>query len=227
MAHDPDAGIRTKELQHQFLIECHAYARESLIFRVKQREQLMRLHLLAQGTLLALALGVGVGDFTPPADASTDMIRFPIVLILAAPCALIFGLLYITEDYLVDFSSKHIAQFPKQESDLMGTGIEIMNLDVGMKGHLAKRSIPIRFTAQLFAFILVPLILSILCYYADPLAKWRPYAKSYLVVFDSVLLLSLFGFLIRLFLFRQKEAENSAEESTQPKSANARGKGGK
>lgn len=137
-----------------FLIESSRTSLEELIFRIKHRDDWLKIQLLAQITMLALAFGVEVGGFN-----ATNPI--PNVLALAVPTAFILASLYVVEDNLIGHLSRERGKLSLIEAQMFPAEREIPLFEASdALRDYAKTTLPIRLAAQLGAFVLIPAGLS-------------------------------------------------------------------
>lgn len=76
--------------------------REEILFRIRHRDAWLKLNLLAQATIWAVAKGVQI-------SGTSSIHPLPEALVLAFPVSFVFAGLYYVEDRLVHYLSKYIA----------------------------------------------------------------------------------------------------------------------
>jgi hypothetical protein len=118
-------------------------ARDELLMRVKHRDDWLKLQLLAQAVLWALANGVKF-----QAEASAPLTVVPS---LAPAVALAFCLLYYVEDGLIHRLSKYIGS--------LGEGS--WETSPQLRSYAQGRPLFFRVLAQLIAFVVVPWYLTL------------------------------------------------------------------
>lgn len=156
----------------KYPIEYFTTARDELMFRVKQRDSFLIMHLLVQGVLLALSYGVKLGG----AEAVGPM---PQTLHLAVPLAVVFSLLYYTEDRLIGQLSSYLGSLPSRcISKEVVVNVEksrneekteeekiVPCWDVSSQlQKYAKTTVLYRFFSHLIAFFVTPTVLLVLFY---------------------------------------------------------------
>ena len=125
-------------------------AREELLMRVKHRDDWLKLQLLAQAVLWALANGV---KFHMEAQG-----KVTVVPILAPSVALVFCLLYYVEDGLIHRLSKYIGRLDEGSWEASSQ----------LRSYARGRPLLFRALAQFVAFVLMPWYLTL----GQPLLSW-------------------------------------------------------
>jgi len=125
-------------------------AREELVFRIRHRDSWLKLNLLAQATLWALAKGIQISG-----TSSTNPI--PEALTLAIPVSFVLAGLYHVEDRLIHYLSKYIGRSWPQSWD---ASTELREYARGI-------SLPIRVVAQVACFGFLPGYLTYLQFGVD------------------------------------------------------------
>jgi hypothetical protein len=140
-------------------------AREELLMRVKHRDDWLKLQLLVQTVLWALANGVKFQvEASKPLEVAAQM---------APAVSLAFCLLYYVEDGLIHRISKYIG------SVCPGTWETSTQLQNYAKGRI----LLFRAVAQLIAFVAVPWYLTV----AHPIFTWTnvPLLLAFLIIFGG------------------------------------------
>ncbi len=143
------------ESRVDFLFENYSSVREEILFRIKQRDDFLKLQLLAQAILLALSQGIefNVIRATKP---------YPNALALSAAISLVIACIYYVEDNIIGYLSKYIGAISEAERNLRSETTIIDNWDISEPlREYTKTTLPLRFVAQFVAFILIPAILTI------------------------------------------------------------------
>ena len=187
------------------MIECIRTAREELLLRVKHRDDWLKLQLLAQITLLALAGGVRLGGV----EASGPL---PIVVALSVPVSFVLASLYFVEDRLIGHLSKYIGQLSNDEARLSSSTEIIPNWDISKElREYARNTLPFRAMAQLATFVIVPAGLSIL--------RIGTFGTSWTnlqiaeVAINSILWLATFGIAVQVFKSHRRRGQGTADAS--------------
>jgi len=131
-------------------------AREELLFRVGHRDAWLKLQLLAQVVLWALAKGVkiaGAGGDSP----------LPEVLAAAPIVACVFAGLYYVEDGLIHRLSLYAGNlsqlFIASPQAVEGNRLPNWDASIWLKNYATGLTLVLRLLAQLAAFIALPLVL--------------------------------------------------------------------
>lgn len=135
-----------------YLIECQKNARDELLFRIKHRDNWLRIQLVAQITFLALAFGVEIGGVKPSAN-------MPSVLTLSVPTAVIMASLYFVEDQIITCICQYLSKLSKVESEISRSSYIIKNLEASEEMREFSGSLNLRFLAQFVSFLFLPIIL--------------------------------------------------------------------
>jgi hypothetical protein len=125
-------------------------AREELLMRVKHRDDWLKLQLLAQAVLWALANGVKFQAESP--------VPLTVVPTLVPAVSLAFCLLYYVEDGLIHLLSQYIGTL----------GTDSWDTSQQLRDYARGRILVFRAVAQLIAFVLVPWYLTL----SRPLLSW-------------------------------------------------------
>jgi hypothetical protein len=133
-----------------FLIACFNTAREEVLFRVRHRDGWLRVNLLSQAALLALASGVKyVVEGHKPEFAC-----------LAPFVSLVFACMYTVEDRLIGQLGNYIGSLSEAEAVLSERkGRMIVNWDLSpqlQEGYTNGPALKVRLLAQLLSFVLIP-----------------------------------------------------------------------
>jgi hypothetical protein len=167
------------EARISYIVECHRSAHEELMFRVAHRDHWLKLQLLAQATLLALAFGVEIGGIKPDAG-------LPSAVLLALPTSLVLACLYVVEDRLIGLISRFIGRLSDLEAKISKSSIIIEYVGTSPEiRRYAATALRVRVTAQVVAFAVVP---SLLCTYRFAgVEAWQWYHQAELA-FDGLVL---------------------------------------
>lgn len=144
--------------------------RAEILFRIRHRDAWLKLNLLAQATIWALARGVQITG-----TSSTNPL--PDALVLSFPVSFVFAGLYYVEDRLTHYLSRYIASNWPNSWDASPQLAE----------YARGVTLPLRVVAQVACFLVLPGYLTYLQFGAD----WSRF------VFQGVLALlisSLIGF---------------------------------
>lgn len=178
-----------------YLFECFRTAREELLLRVKHRDNWLKIQLLAQASLLALAQGVelsGVKAAYPKPD----------VLAISVAISFVLASLYYIGDDLVGYLSDYVGAVSGAEAKLRLRRYQITNWDISEQLRLyAHQTLPIRFLAQLIIFVFIPLglgSLRISNFTTWGVLEWVEAA------FNSILLIMILRISVRAFLLRRE-----------------------
>jgi hypothetical protein len=179
-----------------YLIECLRTTREELLFRVKHRDDWLKLQLFAQITILALAGGVKIGGV----EASGPL---PIVFALSVPISFILVTLYFVQDTLIGYLSRYVGQLSNEEAKLSSTNEIIPNWDVSPEcREYTRHALPFRSTALFVAFVLVPAIL-VGIWIVTISGAWT-ILQTAEVILTAILWLATLGLVIRVYVLRRK-----------------------
>jgi hypothetical protein len=137
-----------------YLLECFRNAREELLFRVKHRDDWIKIQLFTQAVLLALAQGIELGGIRTATPQPTVLTAAPVIsLVLAA--------LYYVEDNLIGYLSKYVGAISEAEVKLSQGNFYISNWDTSAPlREYAKSTRRLRLVAQSAAFVGIPLVLT-------------------------------------------------------------------
>ncbi len=181
-----------------YLFECFRTAREELLFRVRHRDDWLKTQLISQAALLALAKGieiVGIKSATP----------YPDLTAFSMSISLIFACLYYTEDNLIGYLSKYIGAISNTEAVLRQEKTIIACSDISEHLRLyARHTLPSRFLAQAFAFIIIPMGLT---FYRIVQFKSWGILQFGEVAIDIIFLLFIGIQCFRGFLFRRQTGQ--------------------
>jgi hypothetical protein len=128
-------------------------AHEELMFRIRHRDDWLKLQLLAQAVLAALAFGIEISGVKGHDPA-------PWVLDFAAPVSVVFTILYCVEDRLVGLLTRWRGHLYHSEAkrDERLTGIENFEGSPALPEY-AKSALWWRLWAQIGAFLVIPGVL--------------------------------------------------------------------
>lgn len=160
--------VQGEKERNDFLVEASRTSHEELVFRVTQRDNWMKIQLLAQITLLALALGVEFGG-TKVGTKRTAGLR-TLALALAMPVSVTLAAQYFDEDLLVNCLSHYRHDLTGLEAALSGGAapIELFEASKWRKEYW-DRAFSTRTVGQAVAFAVIPLVLTVGMYFR----KWR------------------------------------------------------
>jgi hypothetical protein len=197
--------------RRDFVAECHRSGHEELLFRVKQRDDWLKLQLLAQSALLALALGVELGGVKLGAPS----MALPSILVLSCPVSFILTCLYVVEDRLVGLISRHVAWLSEVERGLSRARIliEYVGGSEAIREY-AKTTLPIRVLAQVMAFAVMPLLIEIYRYIVQVPEGVRFWAQ---VLIDATCLMGVSMLLRVSYQDRKKSGQSGVPEKATPK----------
>jgi hypothetical protein len=142
------SNISTERIQ--FLIESSRTSHEELMFRIKHRDDWLKIQLLAQVTMLALTFGINIGGVNATAP-------IPNVIALAIPTSFILTCLYVVEDNLVGYLTKERSKFAYTEARMYPheDRMDLFEASDALNDY-RKTTLHIRLLAQLVAFVLIP-----------------------------------------------------------------------
>lgn len=133
-----------------FLIACFSTAREELLIRVRKRDGWLRINLLSNAVLLALASGI---KFVVEGQR-------PEFACLAPFASLVFACMYTVEDRLIGHLGSYIGSLSEAEAVLRGRPQKmIVNWDISsqLRDDYAKGpALKVRLLAQVLAFTVIP-----------------------------------------------------------------------
>lgn len=189
-----------------FVVECFKSAREELMFRVKHRDNWLKLQLLAQAVLASLASRIKLGGVE-----ATD--AMPKVLSLAIPVSLILACLYYVEDGLVHKLSGYIAGLSAKEAGLRKQTSTIASWDCSDElRNYARYLLPLRIVAQIAAFVLIPGFLVFSRLIKISISQYEGAIQGAVFAVVAVIVLASYQ-------LRRKTGRNAVEDSS-PQSAN-------
>lgn len=177
------------------VIEYFRSAREEIMLRVKYRDTWLTIQLLAQVVLFALAEGVEVAGVRAPAANS-------IFLLLSFPISLLLVSLYRVEDSIIGYIGNYISAIPEAEARLLRRPWLVRNWDSSQQFRLyGEKALPIRLTAQIVAFLVIPGGLSLVR--MNEVESWRIF-QEFALVADAFFAVLICAILIGGFLLRRK-----------------------
>ncbi len=139
-----------------YLLECFKTAREELLFRVKHRDIWLKTQLYIQAILFSLSNGIKLPGIESKAAS-------PIVLCLALPISSVLMCLYLVEDKIIRGLSEYISSLSQVEKKMTKGDFLIESWDnsTAYSNYRLQRwnGLYIRITAQIIAFIFIPLAL--------------------------------------------------------------------
>jgi len=178
----------------QFLIESSRTSHEELIFRIKHRDDWLKIQLLAQVIMLALTFGIEIGGI----KATSPL---PNVIALAIPTSFILACLYVVEDNLVGYLTSERGKFSRTEAQMFPNEERIGLFEASdALDNYRRTTLPIRFAAQLVAFIVIPAGLAL--YRLGRITEWRKLHTVELIV-DMLLLPLALGLIVWAFRKRR------------------------
>lgn len=126
-----------------FQLECFRAANDRLLFRVKRRENWLKIHILLQ--VFLVTIGVFSEDLGPD-----------YLLHLPLPLAFIFSSLYVSEDRLVGHIVSYLNALSQSFSEQYK--LDLLNLESSPEGRdYTKTALPVRLLAQVSGFLFLPL----------------------------------------------------------------------
>ena len=190
-----------------YLFECFRTVREELLFRVRHRDDWLKTQLIAQAALVALAKGIeiaGIRSATP----------YPDLIAFSMSISLIFACLYYTEDNLIGYLGKYIGAISNTEAVLREKKTIIASSDISEYLRLyARHTLPSRFLAQAFAFIIIPMgitVYRIVQFKSWGILQWGEAAL------DIIFLLFIGAQCLRGFLFRRQTGQPHSKTLLSP-----------
>jgi hypothetical protein len=200
----PEAGNDAAE-HFQYLVECFRAAKEENFARIKRRDTLLELQLLAQAALFAIAQGIavpGVGEITQ---------AHPVVLALAMAVSLVLASLYVVEDRLIGYLQRYLGAISAAEKELTHSDTLIVNWAMSPElREYARRVLPVRAAGQVVAFLLIPAALIVFRITQLP-ARWTWFNMAEILV--DVL---LFGGVAALLIYSLVLRRQAGMASTNP-----------
>jgi hypothetical protein len=135
-----------------FLVACFNTARDEILFRVRHRDAWLKINLISQAALLALAVGI---KFQVEGSKAT-----PEFACLAPVASLVFACMYAVEDRLVGHLGSYIGSLSEAEGVLQGREhMLIVNWDISVQlreDYAKGPALKIRLVAQILSFIVIP-----------------------------------------------------------------------
>lgn len=134
-----------------YFLECYRTANEELLFRFRHRDHWIKIQLLAQAILFALAIGIELNI----AKATTNL---PSALILAGPVSVVLAFLYSVEDSIISHIIHYLKTDISEWEMKLSSGAEPMpNLELSLAiEQYESGTIYLKFGAQLVAFVIIP-----------------------------------------------------------------------
>ena len=180
----PKTGDGPYEHRLNVILESSRTAHDELLFRVKHRDDWLRLQLVVQAALLGVASGVEVAGIR-----STSSL--PDMLALAVPSGFVLGTLYVAEDRLVSLLSRYRAQLGELEVQLAGSRMLIPFFEGSKEMQEFLRSaLPVRGLALFVVFAVIPAGLA--TYRFARLPNWSPQTAIECALDAALLLIVLF-----------------------------------
>lgn len=144
--------------------------------------------------MLALAFGIEIGGVKATSP-------IPNVIALAIPTSFILACLYVVEDNLVGYLTSERGKFSRTEAQMFPNEARIGLFEASdALDNYRRTTLPIRFAAQLVAFILIPAGLAL--YRFGRITEWRKLHTIELIV-DVLLLPLAFGLIVWAFRKRR------------------------
>lgn len=185
-----------------YLLECYRTSCEQLLFRIKHRDEWLKIQLLAQAIFLALASGIEIGGVKATSPT-------PTVLALAIPTSLVLAALYVLEDRIISHEVRYIARLSIKEAELSSSPTIIDNLEASPEiRQYAEETLPIRVVAQVSAFLLIPGGLAIYRFVSRPIVLTAISIGE--MVTDILFWLATVGLIAVAYHQRRKAARDSA-----------------
>lgn len=198
---DKKVAIMNETDRVDYLLECFRTALEELLTRVKHRDDWMKIQLLVQASLLALAQGIELGNV----NATTP---HPSVLAVSPAISLVLAGLYYVEDNLIGYLSKYIGTISEVEMNLRKGSMYISNWDSSKPlREYAKRTLPLRLVAQVATFIVIPIILVVI-HVGVVFSTTKTWPWIELIV-HSIILLLIILVTYRGFVLRRQTGQKS------------------
>ena len=164
--------------------------REEILFRIKHRDSYLKMYMIIQTVLIAMSKGIAV--------AGTKVNHaHPEALLFSAPIALIFCLLYSTEDRLIGHLSKYIGKAAKS----IPTMIPHWECSDELRAY-SNTTLYLRVLAQWFAFFFVPLLFSIEFFWSQKGETLFP-RLVFMYAIEIICLIMITGVLVFSFSFRK------------------------
>lgn len=181
-----------------YLLENFRNAREELLFRVKHRDDWLKIQLLAQAALLALAQGIELNGI----KAATPQ---PLLLTASPVISLILAALYYVEDNLIGYLSRYIGAISEAEMKLRQGHFYISNWDTSKPlREYAKGTRRLRLVAQVAAFVIMPLSLTAIRMMAFPAVAALPWIE---LIANGFILLIISFILCRGYILRRQTGQ--------------------
>jgi hypothetical protein len=134
----------------QYLIECFKLSHEEGMMRIRKRDNLLMMGLVAQVVIAALANQVEMFEIKAPTN-------FTIPAIFSSTIALVLCALYAIQNNAIGYLSDYVASLSKREQELNGGAI-INNWDASprYRSRYIGSSILSRYIVPIIAFFLLP-----------------------------------------------------------------------
>jgi len=128
-------------------------AREELLWHAGHRDTWLKLHVVAQVAIFAIANGIDLGVF----KAS---IPLPSARVFVFPVALVVSIFYFVEDRLVGLLSKYIGALTRAEARITN-GQCLLSWDISpqLRRYATEGTLALRVIGQVAAFALLPFVL--------------------------------------------------------------------
>lgn len=192
-SHSPSEPGISKE-RVQFLIESSRTSHEELIFRIKHRDDWLKIQLLAQVILLALAFGIEIGGVKATSP-------IPDVIALAIPTSFILACVYVVEDNLVGYLTSERGKFAHTEARMFPNEerIGLFEASAALDDY-RRTTLPIRLAAQLGAFVVIPTGLAF--FRLRRITEWNK-LRTIELIFDLLLVLVTLSLVVWAFCKRR------------------------
>jgi|GEM_PF-3782910 len=139
-----------------YLLECFKTAREELLFRVQHRDIWLKTQLYIQAILFSVSNGIKL-------LGTESLAAAPKVLCLALPISSVLMCLYLVEDKIIRGLSEYLSSLSEVEKKITKGEFIIESWDnsTAYSNYRLQRfnGLHIRITAQIIAFIIIPLAL--------------------------------------------------------------------
>jgi hypothetical protein len=133
-----------------YLLECYRITQHELLLRYADRESWLKIQLISQIVLLALAQGVeifGVKTSNP----------LPNMLAFSIGTSFVIACLYHVDDNIISYMSSYLRALSQAESELRPGQVLILNWHASEQvKELVHKVVPLRYFAQVVAFLLIP-----------------------------------------------------------------------
>ena len=194
------------EARIDYLLECFRTTQHEILVRYDSREKWLKIQLISQVVLLALAQGIevfGVKTSTP----LPDMLAFSIGISFVLAC------LYHVDDSIISYMSSYIRSLSQAESQLRPGKFVILNWHSSEQvGELVHKVVPVKYLAQVVAFLVLPM--GIFVYRISSFLSKRTIEIIQIceIVVDIVFLVSIGTVILVAYLQRRKAFLKPAQD---------------